>query len=132
MILTIAIGSAIIGAAFWAVDGSKARRVWTPTDNGVDGEIPCAVCGTHLRDHRIVCDGDDQGYPMFICPHTADSLTTEQILEWHHAGGAVEFALDASAELRNNMRSIGLRWEARNDDSARRHIADDLNRKESK
>ena len=130
MILTLAIGSAIIGAAFWAVDGSKARRVWTPTDNGVDGEIPCSVCGTFLNAHRI--DLGDAGFPTFCCPHTVFSLTTEQILEWHHAGGAAEFALDASAELRNNMRSIGLRWEARNDDSARRHIADELNQKETK
>jgi hypothetical protein len=125
MIGTLAIGSAIIAAAFSAASGARARRVWTPLNT----EGTCRVCGC-LRVEHI---GDPDG--SYACPHTADSLTTEQILEWHHAGGAAEFALDASAELRNNLRSIGLRWEARNDkfcESVRRHIADQFNRKESK
>ena len=53
----------------------------------------CMVCGNHRRRH--LADG--------ACPHTADSLTDEQIHQWWRTGGrggSFVDAVNASTEIR--------------------------------
>jgi hypothetical protein len=82
------------------------------------------ICGCHRDRHRAT-DGR--------CPHTADSLGNDQVLEWWRAGGqggSFLDALDASPELRARARAAGLYYpeptHARADE-ARTLIADVLN-----
>ena len=83
--------------------------------------VDCMVCGLPPVDH------------ITDCPHTADSLTAEQIGDWLDGGGQLDVALDASPRLRLRLRELGIMGVMtptlavqRN---ARQRIADELNRR---
>ena len=113
MIGTIVTGLAIAGAAILAaIEPTVARRIWTGVADGEpDMPGPCSVCGLEYAAHAIGSQ---------TCPHTADSLTTEQIALWHLRGGSFSLAHDASSEMRLNLRSIGVSWPAPHPDDERR------------
>lgn len=115
-------GIAIAGAAILASIEPRAKRAWTPRADGF-----CGVCGGVRSQHHAIDDA--------CVTHSADSLTREQILEWHRttaASGGAPTALDASPELRAAAAGAGVLWREpteRQQYAARRMIANDLNRR---
>lgn len=84
-----------------------ATRRWTATESG-----SCAVCGLESTRHSVV---------DAACPHTADSLTDDQVIKlWIalHAGtitrsGLTEVdCLDASPSVRASANAAGLYFPA--------------------
>ena len=102
----------------WKADGLPdllVERRFT----GPRGE-PCRVCDRPVSEH-----GRGEA-----CPHTADSLTDEQIARWHQLGGVFTDALDASYDLRRRAIEVGLYYPSPTPDeasAARARIAASLN-----
>ena len=94
--------------------GLAARRYTRDPIYSADG---CMVCGLH----SVHTD----------CPHTADSLTYEQICRWFADGGGLDIALDASHRLRIRFRDLRIcgvhEPTAENAERARQRIAGELN-----
>jgi hypothetical protein len=125
----LAIGSALIGAAILAADSEpKAARIWTP-----DGEGDCMRCGLRRGGHSVVTAS---------CPHTADSLTDQQVIDlWSSLdrgqlrgrGITLTDVLDASPEARARANAAGLYYPPPDEidtQVAREKIAAHLNTKE--
>jgi hypothetical protein len=106
-----------------AAERRYTKDPWTP-----GAQTACMVCGLEPSHHA------ESG----ACPHTADSLTDAQILDWWtesrgSSGGSFVDALDASSDLRFRANATGLYYpppSPKRCDEARRLIASLLNLRE--